>query len=375
MKAKRHLLSMLLILFVISISNVSNLQAAPKESAKATAKKSNPAAKKASTSKKNPKLAQPKKSSPQAKNTKNIEKIAVKTKAPKSAKSATSTKTAQTKKAKKALQIAKLRAPESWKETEELVLASSAALVLGQEDGQTYFQKKANQVVPIASVTKLMTAMVVLDAHPDLAANIVIADDDIDYLRGSRSRLSVGTNLPRETALLLALMSSENRAANALARHYPGGMNAFIPAMNAKALALGMKNTHFYDPTGLTEKNVSTAHDLARMVAAAHRYPLIREFSTSSDHTLINENGHETVYRNTNPLVNSSDWEVGVSKTGFIHEAGKCLVMQAVVANRPVIIVLLDSNASKARVADANRIRRWMEYMQTSRVATKNGRS
>ena len=252
---------------------------------------------------------------------------------------------------------------EQWQVSQTLAVNSSSALVFDQAAGDTLFQKNASMVAPIASITKLMTAMVVLDSMPDLQAPISIAEDDIDFLRGSRSRLPVGLTISRDTALLLALMSSENRAAHALARHYPGGMPAFITAMNAKARALGMHNSRFADPTGLSSGNVSTAHDLARMVAAAHRYPLIRKWSTTAE-TAIEVDGQQQVFRNTNPLVNNSDWAVGLSKTGFIHEAGRCLVMQAWLAEKPVVIVLLDSAGKLTRVGDANRIKRWMEYTQ-----------
>jgi D-alanyl-D-alanine endopeptidase (penicillin-binding protein 7) len=161
-------------------------------------------------------------------------------------------------------------------------------------------------------------------------------------------------------------MSSENRAANALARHYPGGMPAFLAAMNAKAQVLGMGNTRFEDPTGLTSNNISTANDLAKMVAAAYRYPLIRELSTTPEAT-VGVGRRTLVFRNTNPLVKSAAWDVGLSKTGYIHEAGKCLVMQARVAGKPVVIVLLDSAGKLTRVGDANRIKRWMEYTHATR--------
>jgi serine-type D-Ala-D-Ala endopeptidase (penicillin-binding protein 7) len=246
-----------------------------------------------------------------------------------------------------------------------LAVQSGSALVVEQAGGDALYQKNANQVVPIASITKLMTAMVVLDGSPALQARIAITDDDVDYLRGSRSRLHVGSVLSRESALLLALMSSENRAANALARNYPGGMPAFLSAMNIKAQALGMLDTRFEDPTGLTSNNVSTANDLAKMVVAAHKYPLIREFSTTAEAT-VEVGGREMAYRNTNPLVRSAAWDVGLSKTGYISEAGKCLVMQARVADKPVVIVLLDSVGKLTRVGDANRIKRWMESTHAS---------
>lgn len=244
-------------------------------------------------------------------------------------------------------------------------LKSSAALVIDQFAGSTLYAKNIDHVVPIASITKLMTAMVVIDSAPNLQAPITITDDDVDYLRGSRSRLGIGSVLTRENALLLALMSSENRAANALARHYPGGIPALLAAMNIKAQALGMRDTRFEDPTGLNSNNVSTANDLAKMVAAAYRYPLIREFSTTSEAT-VDVGRRELVYHNTNPLVKNTSWDVGLSKTGYINEAGKCLVMQARVADKPLYIVLLDSVGRLTRVGDANRIKRWLESAQAS---------
>lgn len=261
-------------------------------------------------------------------------------------------------------QLARKQIIETWVDG-RLDVQSESALVVSQDGGETLFQKNANVVAPIASITKLMTAMVILDGAPNLQAPITVSDSDVDYLRGSRSRLPVGTSVPRETALLLALMSSENRAANALARHYPGGLSRFIAAMNEKARALGMKNTHFDDPTGLASSNVSTARDLAKMVSAAYRYPLIREFTTTPDAN-IDVDGRELAYHNTNPLVKNTDWEVGLSKTGYIQEAGKCLVMQARVADQPVVIVLLDSAGKMTRVVDAKRIKRWMEGAQAS---------
>ena len=241
-----------------------------------------------------------------------------------------------------------------------LALFSASALVVDQNSGQAVIEKQADTVVPIASISKLMTAMVVLDAKPDLQEVISISDADVDVLKGSRSRLPVGATMTRETAMLLALMSSENRAANALARHYPGGMPAFVQAMNRKAQALGMTSSRFEEPTGLSSNNVSTAHDLARMVAAAARYPDIRRFSTTAEAT-VELKGRVQAFHNTNALVRSDNWEIGVSKTGYISEAGRCLVMQARVADKPVVIVLLDSNGKMTRVGDAQRIKRWME--------------
>lgn len=241
-----------------------------------------------------------------------------------------------------------------------LALYSSSALVIDQSTGQPVLEKHPDSVVPIASISKLMTAMVMLDAKLDLQEVISIGEDDVDGLKGTRSRLPVGTTMTRETALLLALMSSENRAAHALGRHYPGGLPAFVAAMNRKAHSLGMTNSRFEEPTGLSSNNVSTAHDLARMVAAAARYPEIRQASTTAE-ARVELNGRVADFHNTNALVRSDNWEIGVSKTGYISEAGRCLVMQARVADKPVVIVLLDSQGKMTRVGDANRIKRWME--------------
>ena len=247
----------------------------------------------------------------------------------------------------------------------KLTVQSGVALVVEQRSGgDALFQKNADQIVPIASITKLMTAMVLLDSSPDLNTPIMITDDDVDYLRGSRSRLPVGSIISRKTALLLALMSSENRAAHALARHFPGGIDTFLPTMNIKAKELGMLNSRFEDPTGLTSNNVSTANDLAKMVTAAHKYPLIRDFTTTAE-AKIEVDGQEIAYRNTNPLVKNPAWDVGLSKTGYINEAGKCLVMQARLAEKPVVIVLLNSVGSLTRVGDANRIKHWIDSIYT----------
>lgn len=246
-----------------------------------------------------------------------------------------------------------------------LALYSASALVIDQNTGQALLEKQSDAVLPIASISKLMTAMVVLDAKLDLHDLITIGSEDVDGLKGTRSRLPVGTTMTRETAMLLALMSSENRAANALGRHYPGGLPAFVHAMNKKAQSLGMYNSRFEEPTGLSSNNVSTAHDLARMVAAAARYPEIRAASTTAE-AKVELNGRITDFHNTNALVRSDNWEIGVSKTGYISEAGRCLVMQARVADKPVVIVLLDSVGKMTRVGDANRIKRWMESASLS---------
>lgn len=243
---------------------------------------------------------------------------------------------------------------------DRLALYSASALVIDQVTGQPLLDKNSHEIVPIASISKLMTAMVVLDAKLDLSEVIAIGDEDVDGLKGTRSRLPVGTTMTRETAMLLALMSSENRAAHTLGRHYPGGMPAFVTAMNRKAQSLGMNSSRFEEPTGLSSNNVSTARDLARMVAAAARYPEIRTFSTTAE-AKLELNGRISNFGNTNALVRSDNWEIGLSKTGYISEAGRCLVMQARVADKPVVIVLLDSAGKMTRVGDANRIKRWME--------------
>lgn len=256
---------------------------------------------------------------------------------------------------------------QEW-EAGRLALFSASALVIDQATGKSIFQKNPDAVVPIASISKLMTAMVVLDAKQDMQEVINIGDEDVDTLKGTRSRLHVGTTMTREMAMLLALMSSENRAAHALGRHYPGGMPAFVAAMNQKARSLGMASSRFEEPTGLSTNNVSTAHDLAKMVAAASQYPEIRSFSTTAE-ARVDLNGRVQDFRNTNALVKNDRWEIGVSKTGYISEAGRCLVMQAKVADKPVVIVLLDSNGKMTRVGDAMRIKKWMESPRFANAA------
>jgi D-alanyl-D-alanine endopeptidase (penicillin-binding protein 7) len=253
----------------------------------------------------------------------------------------------------------------------KLKLASANVVVLDAATNRPVFAKAPNEVTPIASLTKLMTAMVTLDAGLPLDEPIAIELDDFDYLKGTRSRLRAGAELPRREMLRLALMASENRAASSLARHYPGGMPAFVAAMNAKAQALGMKRTRFADPTGLTAQNVSTASDLATLVSAAAQYPLIREFSTTQSHFVeVQSTGQVLGFNNTNGLVKSADWDIQVSKTGFIREAGKCLVMMATIASKPVVIVLLDSLGRYTRVADAIRVKYWLETGETMPVRT-----
>ncbi|MEK6209197.1 MAG: D-alanyl-D-alanine endopeptidase [Pseudomonadota bacterium] len=245
-----------------------------------------------------------------------------------------------------------------------LALRSGAVLVLDQETGEPLFAKNTDQVLSIASITKLMTAMVVLDSGLPLLESISIDNADVDRMKGSRSKLSVGTTLMRAEMLKLALMASENRAAAALARNFPGGNEAFVAVMNQKAIDLGMVNSRFVDATGLTPDNVSTADDLAKMVKAAHHYPLIREYTTSDSFKIESEGKrrrHVLSFVNSNRLIKSQRWEIGLSKTGYISEAGRCLVMQAMIGDKPRIIVLLDSWGKLSRIADANRIKRWIE--------------
>jgi D-alanyl-D-alanine endopeptidase (penicillin-binding protein 7) len=240
-------------------------------------------------------------------------------------------------------------------------LKSSIALVVDMADGQIIFGKNVEHVTPIASITKLMTAVVTLDAGLPLEETIVIDHADVDQLKHTSSRLNVGTGLSRADMLRLALMSSENRAAASLSRAYPGGREAFVAAMNRKAVELGMFNTRYVDPTGLSSENVSTAQDLAKMVKTAYEYPLIRQFTTTAAHDVENTRGRSLQFRNSNGLVKNPAWEIGLSKTGYISEAGRCLVMQAKIAARPVVIVLLDSWGKNTRMGDANRIKKWLE--------------
>jgi len=246
------------------------------------------------------------------------------------------------------------------KNPDEIFLRSAVALVQDAASGETLIAKNQGAVLPIASITKLMTAMVILDAGISLEQRVAISDEDYDLLKGTRSRLRPGTVLTRDELLLLALMSSENRAAASLGRTYPGGLEVFVAAMNAKAQVLGMGATIFVDPTGLSSANVSTAHDLARLVAAAHEYPLIRQYSTRESAT-VQALGRPLGYRNTNGLVRSAQWDIGLSKTGYISEAGRCLVMRVRMASREVNVVLLDSWGKFSRVGDANRIKKWLE--------------
>ncbi len=244
----------------------------------------------------------------------------------------------------------------------KLKLMSANVVVIDPTDGQVVYSKAANEVTPIASLTKLMTAMVVLDAGQPLDEALGIDMGDFDYLKGSRSRLRMGSTLSRDEMLKLALMSSENRAASTLARHYPGGTTAFVSAMNAKAALLGLSRTRFEDPTGLSPRNVSTATDLARMVQAAADYPLIRTYSTTpAHHVAVQPTGQTLGFNNSNGLVKSGTWDIQLQKTGYIREAGRCVVMLAMVGSKPMVIVLLDSIGKYTRMGDAQRVKHWLE--------------
>lgn len=239
-------------------------------------------------------------------------------------------------------------------------LKSNVALVVDQNTGETLFDKNSQSVSPIASITKLMTALVVLDADLPLDEFIHIDSDDIDLEKGTRSRLLIGTELTRSDALHLALMASENRAASALGRHYPGGISAFVEAMNAKARLLDMNDTHYVDSSGLSPQNQSSARDLVRLLRVAYDYPLIREYSTSTSYK-VTAKGRPLEFGNTNRLVLNSHWQIGLQKTGYISEAGQCLIMQTTIENRDLLIVLLNSQGKLSRIADAGRLRVWIE--------------
>ena len=243
---------------------------------------------------------------------------------------------------------------------DSLELNSSVALVVDQQTNEVLFSKNDSAVLPIASLTKLMTGLVVTDANLPLDELVTISADDIDTVKGSRSRLAVGTTLTRRELMHLALMSSENRAAHALGRSFPGGLDQFVRLMNAKARELGMRDTRYVEPTGLSSLNQSSARDLATLVSVAYQRPILRSLSTSPSHQL--DLGHRTLeFRNSNGLIRNPDWDIGLQKTGYISEAGRCLVMQASVAGRQLIMVFLDATGKLGRSQDAERVRRWVE--------------
>ena len=243
---------------------------------------------------------------------------------------------------------------------DDLDLKSSVALVIDQETQQVLVSKNDSAVLPIASITKLMTGLIISEAKLPMDEAITITQDDVDTEKGSSSRLRVGATLTRGELMHLSLMSSENRAAHALGRTYPGGMNAFVEAMNARAKLLGMTDTNYVEPTGLSSKNQSSAKDLVRLVSFAANDPMLSELSTSPA-TQVAVGNRTLHFGNTNRLVKNPAWEIGLQKTGYISEAGQCLVMQAKVAGRKLIMVFLDSAGKLSRIGDAERVRKWVE--------------
>ncbi|WP_448665788.1 D-alanyl-D-alanine endopeptidase [Serratia plymuthica] len=241
-----------------------------------------------------------------------------------------------------------------------LVLHSKAVLVVNQRTGKTLFQKQADRVLPIASLTKLMTAMVALDSRRPLGNKMRVTAADRDLLKKTHSRLTLGSSLSRRDMLHIALMSSENRAAAALSRNYPGGRKAFVAKMSRKARSIGMKHARFYDPTGLTPRNVASANDLLKMVNHAYRYQTIRRFSTDRQHVVYPGRG-QLVYRSSNGLINNRNWNIQLQKTGYTNEAGHCLVMRTLIKGQPVVIILLGSQQRYGHYDDALRLKTWLE--------------
>lgn len=253
-----------------------------------------------------------------------------------------------------------------------LDLKSSVALVIDQDTDQVLLSKNPGAVLPIASITKLMTALVVTEASQSHDDVLTITDEDVDTEKFSHSRLSVGTQLTRGDMLHLALMASENRAAHALGRNYPGGLSAFVEAMNHKAASLGMLDTHYVEPTGLSPRNQSSAHDLALLVKEAYHHPILRELSTSQE-AQVAVGRRQVQFHNTNGLVRNPTWDIGLQKTGYISEAGRCLVMSAQLAGRKLIMVLLDSAGKYSRIGDAERIRKWLTSAGPSALSHAEG--
>lgn len=249
------------------------------------------------------------------------------------------------------------------KYTHAPVLNSSAAMIVNAENGDVLYEKNGSQQIPIASITKLMTAMVVLDSKQNMNEILTITEDDIDYLKNSGSRLTVGTKMTRRDMLHIGLMSSENRAMHALARNYTGGMYSFLNAMNLKAKSLGMSQTVFFDPTGLNPDNKSTPQDLVRMVKAAYQYPLIKQFSTSNEGAVLTASGRVEKYKNSNKLIRDGGWDISLQKTGYIREAGRCMVFYTNVQNKPLIVVLMNAPTTTMRVNDAHTMRSWVMQM------------
>jgi len=252
-----------------------------------------------------------------------------------------------------------------------LALRSNVALVIDEASSQVLFEKNSTVALPIASVTKLMTATVVVEAHQNMEEILTVTEDDVDSVKHSSSRLRVGAQLSRDDMLHIALMSSENRAASALGRNYPGGLPAFVAAMNAKARALGMMDTHYVDSTGLSSHNVASARDLSKLVVAAYNYPILRQYSTDAKY-MVEPSGHALQYASSNRLVASKDWDIGLQKTGYINEAGHCLVMLTKIDGRSVVMVFLDSKGRASHVADAARMRHWLSEQGPQNLTRMN---
>ena len=252
---------------------------------------------------------------------------------------------------------------------DDLDLKSSVAYVIDQDTNEVLLSKNDQAILPIASITKLMTGVVLSEAKLSMEESITITQDDVDTEKGSSSRLKVGTTLTRGELLHLSLMASENRAAHAIGRTYPGGLNAFVDLMNAKATSLGMRDTRYIEPTGLSSKNQSSAKDLATLVSFAYQDPMLRELSTSPSYQ-VEVGKHTLNYKTTNRLIKNPNWDIGLQKTGYISEAGQCLVMQAKIAGRKLIMVFLDSAGKLSRITDAERVRRWVEVNHAFRPQT-----
>lgn len=255
----------------------------------------------------------------------------------------------------------------------QLTVKSPKAIVYDAESGDIIYQKKANEKSSIASLTKLMTAMVIIDSNLDLDKKVTITKNDFDKIKGTTSRLWLGSELSRKELLSIALIASDNRAASAISNSYPGGKKAFVQAMNVKAKQLGMDDTLFADPTGLDKNNISTAIDLVKMTQAAQQYPLIRELSTLSYYEAhIKNKKIKLNYNNTNLLVRQGLWNIDISKTGYIREAGKCLIMQTTVMDKPIIMVFLKSYGKYTRTADAKRVKKWLESVHVQANLASN---
>ena len=252
---------------------------------------------------------------------------------------------------------------------DDLDLKSSVAYVIDQDTNEVLLSKNDQAILPIASITKLMTGVVLSEAKLSMEESITITQDDVDTEKGSSSRLKVGTTLTRGELLHLSLMASENRAAHAIGRTYPGGLNAFVDLMNAKAISLGMRDTRYIEPTGLSSRNQSSAKDLATLVSFAYQDSMLRELSTSPSYQ-VEVGKHTLNYKTTNRLIKNPNWDIGLQKTGYISEAGQCLVMQAKIAGRKLIMVFLDSAGKLSRITDAERVRRWVEVNHAFRPQT-----